>query len=676
VNVALGHLVLASIGLGISALAAAWIVRRWRARPIAAYRLVLALVVGALALPLVQMSAQGRARTAENAVPVEMPWLRLFAAPEESSALDADDELVSLGAPGALARVEPVSARLPRTDAGSRVLDLSGAARILLGIYLVGVLVAIARTCVRWRRTLGLLSRARPAPRLWVERWREVARGSRVGKRTRVLVSDELRGPACFGFTRGTLVLPDADVLRDLPSVARCVLLHELVHLERRDTLSLFLREALSAVFWFHPAAWWFTRTLDGLRELSCDALVVARTGEAKRYAAALVEYASWRNDSSGPYEVAPLAASWPESPSSLHRRIDMLISLRSTSPASRRGAAVLGVVLLGTLALGQAASAAAFLPGPKPAPAQRASAAEPLPAPVARRLPKGPQALTERVIIGLHYDPVSEVLASQLGRSSEGMIVITKVIEGSPAERVGLQRFDVLAGVDGRGATRKQLEAAGRRLAQGESIELEVIRGGQATTFVIGPIDASFRTQWNETVRSMRVPETVNPEEMLDLARRYYSGLNNERFRGDLYEALGDVKNSENRTEATQEYARVIQGLLQQEDTSEYLQRARQALESMTPKEFWKHVGERFRDLDPKTRTSILHRWRDGAEMAERMNNKARSLPGDSAQEGSLQRDPQRDLARARLELQRSEEQLQRLRWRIEELERRQQGR
>ena len=40
-----------------------------------------------------------------------------------------------------------------------------------------------------------------------------------------------------------------------------------------------------------------------------------------------------------------------------------MLISLRSTTSASRRGAAVLGVALLGTLASVQAASAAAFLP-------------------------------------------------------------------------------------------------------------------------------------------------------------------------------------------------------------------------------------------------------------------------------------------------------------------------
>ena len=59
-SVPLAHLVLASLGLLISACFARWVARRWSSHPTAAYRTVLVVTGLVLLLPGVQRAVQGR----------------------------------------------------------------------------------------------------------------------------------------------------------------------------------------------------------------------------------------------------------------------------------------------------------------------------------------------------------------------------------------------------------------------------------------------------------------------------------------------------------------------------------------------------------------------------------------------------------------------------------------
>ncbi|MBK8977880.1 MAG: hypothetical protein IPM29_18385 [Planctomycetes bacterium] len=86
-------------------------------------------------------------------------------------------------------------------------------------------------------------------------------------------------GPRLCGTGRPTLVIPLDWLARQRPAERDCALLHELVHLRRRDALRAGLTLPLLAAFWFHPAAWWAARRLRAARELGCDAEVVARLG-------------------------------------------------------------------------------------------------------------------------------------------------------------------------------------------------------------------------------------------------------------------------------------------------------------------------------------------------------------------------------------------------------------
>jgi len=77
------------------------------------------------------------------------------------------------------------------------------------------------------------------------------------------------------------------------PGVLEWALRHELVHLERGDAWAALFQSAVTALLWFHPAAWWLSSEIGRLRELSCDRQVVEGSGRRKSYALALLEYAA-----------------------------------------------------------------------------------------------------------------------------------------------------------------------------------------------------------------------------------------------------------------------------------------------------------------------------------------------------------------------------------------------
>ena len=56
----------------------------------------------------------------------------------------------------------------------------------------------------------------------------------------------------------------------------RAVLAHEFAHIRRNDTLISALARLVKSVFWFHPLAWWLSRKVSELAELSCDAVMKA----------------------------------------------------------------------------------------------------------------------------------------------------------------------------------------------------------------------------------------------------------------------------------------------------------------------------------------------------------------------------------------------------------------
>jgi TonB family protein len=97
--------------------------------------------------------------------------------------------------------------------------------------------------------------------------------------------------PATYGVTRPTVLLPLC-VEQLAPDVQQAILCHELMHVARRDWVATIVEEVWCAVLWFHPAARALAGQLAYVRETVVDQATMARTGNRRAYAAALLAFA------------------------------------------------------------------------------------------------------------------------------------------------------------------------------------------------------------------------------------------------------------------------------------------------------------------------------------------------------------------------------------------------
>jgi len=170
--------------------------------------------------------------------------------------------------------------------------------------------------------------------------------------------------PAVCGLFRPAILIPQSLAENFSDEQLRAVLLHELIHLRRRDVWVNFLQALLQILYWWHPLVWLANARIRRVREEAVDdAVMLALRDGAEAYAPTLLE-------------VAKLALNRPlaslglvgilESRHALRQRIERLLDF---SPPRRAGLTL--VSLLGILAF----TAVAVPMGKGPAPAEKQSA-------------------------------------------------------------------------------------------------------------------------------------------------------------------------------------------------------------------------------------------------------------------------------------------------------------
>ncbi len=188
----------------------------------------------------------------------------------------------------ATAVTNPASASGTGSEEGSASTTRSAPAApavVLLLTWAGGVLVLasvqLARAARRRVRTRG--STALP-PRL-EQRIDELRHelGLRRTVDARMVPDDAVAGPVVQGFARPRVLLPARLVRSWRSEELDAVLLHELVHLRRRDPAVRALANLLQIVYFFHPLVWWVGRRLAAERERACDDAVVRRLRGGKR---------------------------------------------------------------------------------------------------------------------------------------------------------------------------------------------------------------------------------------------------------------------------------------------------------------------------------------------------------------------------------------------------------
>ena len=219
----------------------------------------------------------------------------------------------------------------------------------LVTLWLAGVAILLVRLGAGCWRVRGLHVAARfEEPSRWQTIAEDLAR--RLGLRRRFLIVDSrcVSTPTVIGWMRPIVLLPVAALSGLTPQQIEAVLAHELAHIRRHDFLINLLQTFAETILFYHPAVWWISTRIRTEREHCCDDVAVSVCGDAREYAAALTELASWS------VTHAPLAMAATRGP--LLNRVRRLLRLpESNQRFSRTTLAVAVVVttIVGVAALG-----------------------------------------------------------------------------------------------------------------------------------------------------------------------------------------------------------------------------------------------------------------------------------------------------------------------------------
>ena len=170
----------------------------------------------------------------------------------------------------------------------------------LVAVWLLGALLALVTLVRGMLSARGVITRAVPVTEpWWLERLTVAMHAAGVESPVDLRVSAEVEIPMTGGLARPVILLP-ASAAEWEAECLDVVLLHEMVHVRRRDVARQLLSRLAVAVYWFHPLAWSAARRAMLAREQACDEAVLAAGTRPSRYAHYLVtladrEEAPWR---------------------------------------------------------------------------------------------------------------------------------------------------------------------------------------------------------------------------------------------------------------------------------------------------------------------------------------------------------------------------------------------
>lgn len=167
---------------------------------------------------------------------------------------------------------------------------------VTLGLMLVWFVGAVTTAAYLWHRRRRYVRLVRSGQPLTGEPARRAARWIaryRLERNVRVVTIDAALSPFTVGVRRPTIALPRFIPGGSTGTALDCILLHELAHVRRWDDARMLLQLALTAVYWFHPGAWWCGRRLHEEREKLADRLALD-TGSVtpRRYADHILAFA------------------------------------------------------------------------------------------------------------------------------------------------------------------------------------------------------------------------------------------------------------------------------------------------------------------------------------------------------------------------------------------------
>jgi beta-lactamase regulating signal transducer with metallopeptidase domain/type II secretory pathway component GspD/PulD (secretin) len=210
-------------------------------------------------------------------------------------------------------------------------------------------LVLLLWLLVRWRQITRQVCFAATSERLTALA-DEAQKITGMKLKVQVKLTTNSISPAVCGLFRPAILIPQSLADNFSDEQLRAVLLHELIHLRRRDMWVNFLQALLQIFYWWHPLAWLANACIRRVREEAVDdAVMLALRDEAESYASTLLE-------------VAKLALNRPlaslglvgimESRHALRQRIERLVDFRPPRKAGLTLVSLLGIFAFTAIAV------------------------------------------------------------------------------------------------------------------------------------------------------------------------------------------------------------------------------------------------------------------------------------------------------------------------------------
>ena len=163
----------------------------------------------------------------------------------------------------------------------------------VVALWSLGVALLSAKLMLGYAGLVGLRRGLQP---LAVESipglaaWREGLRRQVTG---RLFATERVREAVVIGFYRPMILIPTAWLTEMPPEMLEAVIAHEMAHIRRFDLWVNLLQRFLETVLFYHPVVWLVSKRARWERELCCDEMAVATTGERLTYVDALSWVAS-----------------------------------------------------------------------------------------------------------------------------------------------------------------------------------------------------------------------------------------------------------------------------------------------------------------------------------------------------------------------------------------------
>jgi|GEM_PF-1510751 len=167
---------------------------------------------------------------------------------------------------------------------------------VLFAVWAFGVIVIGALKFLRYFRfRKRILKNSAPGDAEWVALLPE-----KIHRNLRVREA-KVPSPVVFGIFHPTVIIPK----RDLSDASmRYALMHEGLHILRKDLLLRTIAEAVAVLNWINPFAWLIRNKVTQYSENSCDEEVVTdlSSEERKKYAMSILDFMDASNDSDPAY--------------------------------------------------------------------------------------------------------------------------------------------------------------------------------------------------------------------------------------------------------------------------------------------------------------------------------------------------------------------------------------